>query len=96
MVIQEYQSPETLAEKLLVKLKYNNEIAVFGSLFGKSEEQLPQKTVGRLSATIWPTVGRQLAGRLLGELFFTFTHYPLFCSTWTAQGVTNGLNGPRV
>ena len=40
---------------------------------GKSEEQLPQKTVSRLLVNSWPTVYRQSADRLLGELFFTFT-----------------------
>ena len=34
---------------------------------GKSEEQLPQKTVGQL------LVNSQQVNRLLGELFFTFT-----------------------
>ena len=42
---------------------------------GKSEEQLPQKTVGRLLVNSWPIVYRQSADRLLGELFFTFTPF---------------------
>ena len=32
-------------------------------------------TVGQQSANCWPTVYRQSANRLLGELFFTFTHF---------------------
>ena len=47
----------------LIILNLNNFSFVKTILFnnlGISEEQLPQKTVSRLSANCWPTVGRQL------------------------------------
>ena len=33
------------------------------SLLGNSEEELPEKPVGRLSTVCWPTVGRLSANR---------------------------------
>ena len=60
---------------------------------GKSEEQLPQKTVGRLLVNSWPTVYRQSADRLLGELFFTFTPPPklLFWLLFSGKSIHNIL-----
>ena len=47
--------------------------ASYDTAFGKNEEQLPQKTVGRLLANSRPTVGQRLANSrtTVGQLSFT-------------------------
>ena len=52
--------------------------------------------VGQLSVNCWYTAGRQLADRLLGELFFTFAHISCLRRISSQQKKTPGNKKVRV
>ena len=52
---------QKVTQSIFVRLNITHETSLDYLFIGKSEEQLPQKTVGRLSVNSQPTVGQQLS-----------------------------------